>query len=195
MISILLSSIDIIRFSTRLVTYVRSGEKFKLRTFWNTVVRGVDEQSARGDYSGVKPEEPEQYSLVESRRQSSDCTFSQSDEDVHNTSEWANDVHRHHRRSYSHASESTLVFPLRNKFALKRPSYKVPRARTVGRIAFATAERALVFLGFMQFVSGIVTYTGVCPLPLLVHKVLMTSLQGGCRENYLNGCLAHLISK
>jgi hypothetical protein len=42
--------------------------------------------------------------------------------------------------------------------------------------AFATLERALIFAAFGMTLSGIVVYTG------------------GCRESYVNGCLAHLIS-
>ena len=49
--------------------------------------------------------------------------------------------------------------------------------RFVGQAAFATAERSLVFAGLMQVTTGIVVYTG------------------GCRGNYINGCLAHLISE
>lgn len=49
--------------------------------------------------------------------------------------------------------------------------------RKLGRGSFATAERVLVFLGFMQVLTGIVDYTG------------------GCRQHWLNGCLAHLISE
>lgn len=53
---------------------------------------------------------------------------------------------------------------------------KPPLIQRVGRGAFATAERALVFLGYMQVLTGMVTYTGVC------------------RNSWVNGCLAHLIS-
>ena len=49
--------------------------------------------------------------------------------------------------------------------------------RKVGNAVFATAERTVVFMGLMQVITGIVIYTG------------------GCRENYVNGCLAHLISQ
>jgi hypothetical protein len=47
--------------------------------------------------------------------------------------------------------------------------------RRVGVAVFATLERSLVFAGFMQLLTGIVVYTG------------------GCRGNWINGCLAHLI--
>jgi len=55
-------------------------------------------------------------------------------------------------------------------------STHLPRAlRLVGQIAFAVTERFLIFAGFAQLLIGIVTYTG------------------GCRQNYINGCLVHLI--
>lgn len=56
----------------------------------------------------------------------------------------------------------------------KRMSMSI--ARKIGRVAFATAERLLVFLGYALALTGVVTYTG------------------GCRDSYLNGCLAHIIS-
>ncbi|KIY71226.1 hypothetical protein CYLTODRAFT_390831 [Cylindrobasidium torrendii FP15055 ss-10] len=47
--------------------------------------------------------------------------------------------------------------------------------RHVGNVLFAIVESALVVAGFSQVVLGVVVYTG------------------GCRGNYTNGCLAHLI--
>lgn len=56
------------------------------------------------------------------------------------------------------------------------PPAKAPLLQRIGSGTFATAERILVFMGYMQVLTGIVTYTG------------------GCRDSYVNGCLAHLIS-
>jgi hypothetical protein len=53
----------------------------------------------------------------------------------------------------------------------------IPLSRRVGQVAFGTLQRFLVFAGFAQLMHGIVIYTG------------------GCREKYLNGCLAHIISE
>jgi len=53
----------------------------------------------------------------------------------------------------------------------------IPLSRRVGSLAFGTLERILVFAGFAQLMHGVVIYTG------------------GCREKYLNGCLAHIISE
>jgi hypothetical protein len=44
-----------------------------------------------------------------------------------------------------------------------------------GRGLFNTTERVLVFAAFGQLLEGVVVYSG------------------GCRQNYINGCLAHLI--
>ncbi|KAJ7178140.1 hypothetical protein C8R46DRAFT_889052 [Mycena filopes] len=57
-------------------------------------------------------------------------------------------------------------------------SSPLPRAslpRRIGRAAFAITERVLVLAGFGLFLTGIIVYTG------------------GCRQNFLNVCLAHLI--
>jgi hypothetical protein len=53
--------------------------------------------------------------------------------------------------------------------------HKQPLSRRISGVAIATLERALVFAAFGMFLSGVVVYTG------------------GCRDNYINGCLAHLI--
>jgi hypothetical protein len=50
-------------------------------------------------------------------------------------------------------------------------------SRRLRQFLFGTLERFLVFAGFAQLMHGIVIYTG------------------GCREHYLNGCLAHIISE
>lgn len=57
------------------------------------------------------------------------------------------------------------------------PAAKRSLLQQIGSGTFATTERVLVFMGYMQALTGIVTYTG------------------GCRDSYVNGCLAHLISK
>lgn len=112
------------------------------------------------------------------------------------TTRWANDIHTAHRqhrergstwrssvasdgtlfnaqptRRGSHHSDETL-----HELPSHVPEVKAPLMRRIGRGLFATAERVLVFMGYMQFISGLVTYTGVC------------------RDSYVNGCLAHLIS-
>ncbi|PIL36919.1 hypothetical protein GSI_00609 [Ganoderma sinense ZZ0214-1] len=72
------------------------------------------------------------------------------------------------RRSSDSLHETGHVYPWQGKD-------KRALARFIGRVVFATTERVLVFAGFLQVVTGIVIYTG------------------GCRGNWGNGCLAHLI--
>ncbi|KAG9317603.1 hypothetical protein JVU11DRAFT_1812 [Chiua virens] len=55
------------------------------------------------------------------------------------------------------------------------PRAKQPLLRRIAQGAYATLERVLVFAAFGMVLSGIVTYTG------------------GCRDSYINNCLAHLI--
>jgi len=97
--------------------------------------------------------------------------------------EWAN-VHRHTRRySGSVASEQTLFHPssrdldddlyISSRHAASKQSLFI-RVRTG---ILATLERAFIFAAWGLLLTGIVTYTGIC------------------RRYYINGCLAHLISR
>ncbi|KAF7356185.1 hypothetical protein MVEN_00949800 [Mycena venus] len=51
----------------------------------------------------------------------------------------------------------------------------IPILRRIAGAVYSIAERILFFAGFALLLSGVVVYTG------------------GCRQNYINGCLAHLI--
>lgn len=75
-------------------------------------------------------------------------------------------------RSARH-SEDTL----RDVVVTHTPRPKQSLLRRVAQAAYATVERSLVFAAFGMVLSGVVVYTG------------------GCRDSYINGCLAHLISK
>lgn len=66
---------------------------------------------------------------------------------------------------------------LRDTVVTHVPLPKQPLPRRIAQAAYATLERFLVFAAFGMVISGIVIYTG------------------GCRDSYINGCLAHLISK
>ncbi|KAF8450367.1 hypothetical protein L210DRAFT_843634 [Boletus edulis BED1] len=55
------------------------------------------------------------------------------------------------------------------------PPPKQPLLRRIPQVAYSTLERFLVFAAFGMVLSGIIIYTG------------------GCRDSYINGCLAHLI--
>ena len=77
---------------------------------------------------------------------------------------------RGHKSSRSSSSERTLF----NK--PDSPDPDTTKIHRIGQAVFATLERALVFSGFGQLLTGVVVYTG------------------GCRLYFINGCLAHLIS-
>lgn len=152
------------------------------------------------EYAGLVVDEPEEFEPQELKAPENDEPISlhrepafRPPQDLHNdlhTTQWANDVSQNtrHKRSFSTSSERTLFgirstpFPQNSDDTLHDPVHdhydhpKPPLFRRIGKIAHAVAERALVFTGFIQVLTGIVTYTG------------------GCRGNYLNGCLAHLIS-
>lgn len=94
-----------------------------------------------------------------------------------------------HRRQDSCMSEQTIFDAdsprssrlsgdtLRDIVVTPIPRPKQPLLRRILHAAYATLERVLVFAAFGMVLSGIVIYTG------------------GCRDSYINGCLAHLISK
>ncbi|RPD66764.1 hypothetical protein L226DRAFT_565553 [Lentinus tigrinus ALCF2SS1-7] len=210
--AVALSTLDVLSLVMRLVSYVRSirsgEERFAFKTVWNYVVLDKDDHLSgiSAEYTNLveEPEELEEAVLKakdveEEESEPSEPLHArrarfvepiQTDLDMHDTVDWAHNVGRHARNpSYPHsaASERTLFggphSPRRSDDSLHESGHVYPwqgkdkRAvlRFVGRAAFATAERSLVFAGLMQVITGIVVYTG------------------GCRGNYVNGCLAHLI--
>jgi hypothetical protein len=80
-------------------------------------------------------------------------------------------------RRYSRHSDDTLHDIILPPVIHPMQSPKQPLSRRISEAVFATLDRALVFAAFGMTLSGIVVYTG------------------GCRESYINGCLAHLISE
>ena len=150
------------------------------------------------EYTGLVVDEPEELEMdVQEFKENQPDDREDSDETVTHTERWARDVrnmHSQHRREHewrhSVASDGTLVHPhhlsprgslhsdetLHEHPDVLLASKKSSLAIRIGRGLFATAERVLVFLGYMQVLTGIVVYTG------------------GCRDSYVNGCLAHLIS-
>lgn len=200
-----LSAIDIFNLVRRLVTFFRSSEKFELYSFWHNTILGRDllPQSTGPEYTGLTAAEPESIDdeVAESKlppsptnlqshhplRRQSDSEDQEGNQHEQ-TARWANRVHTHRRdySVYSAASDRTLFAtrspPSEETLQDDEPHHAIPKIKErlykrVASVAFATAERALVFAGLAQVLTGIVIYTG------------------GCRENYVNGCLAHLISK
>ena len=193
---------------TYLRTIVRGEDRLAFKPFWNYVVLDRDDHfsGAAAEYTNLVVEDPED--LDEAELKAKDVDDASEAEPIHvrrarivgpiqtafdereDTAEWAQSVGRHARHpSYpqSAVSERTLFgshSPRRSSDSLHESGHVYPwqgkdkraLARFVGCVMFATTERVLVFAGFLQVVTGIVIYTG------------------GCRGNWANGCLAHLIS-
>ncbi|KAI0921369.1 hypothetical protein AcW2_006361 [Taiwanofungus camphoratus] len=219
----LLSVVDLAAIAMRFVRYIRAlrtgEERFGIKAAWRTVVLARDDHlGAAAEYTGLVADDAEEImdevelkvkdtdsdaSLhvrrdvpMEPIRTLFDADAHEDEVDAHaGTAEWANNVDRHrhqHRREPSYpqsaASERTLFNPPSPRHSndtlpeyighiawIARGTSKTPLLKRLGRVVFAIAERVLVFAGFMQVLTGVVVYTG------------------GCRENYINGCLAHLI--
>ncbi|KAI0068920.1 hypothetical protein BV25DRAFT_63309 [Artomyces pyxidatus] len=183
-LALVVSAVDLISAFGRLVGYaqgLRNGDTFALRTFWKVVILGQQEHQALGvgaEYANLVEDSEE---LEEDMKAHLHDDGSHTDGDE--TAQWANNV-RHHDYAETPVSERTL-FGHRSRGSqhsddtLHEHKRIVPAKesllRRTGNIAFGTLERGLVFAGFAQFLFGVAVYTG------------------GCRENYVNGCLAHLI--
>ncbi|KAG7097119.1 hypothetical protein E1B28_004497 [Marasmius oreades] len=178
-LSVVLTTIDLLNIFRRVVSFIRSGERFQPRAFWNQVVRGKEDANSGGEieleYAHLIAEDPEE--LVPSPPLPHKRVDSPSDEHGP-TARWANEVSRHRRD----ASEATLYGPRSShsddtlhETDGSHSHHKPALMRRIGSGVFATSERVLVFWAFAQVLSGITVYIG------------------GCRGNYLQSCLAHLI--
>ena len=183
-----LSVIDTFAVASRLFSYVRSmekGGKFSVRSFWDCVILGKEDYHVFGisnaEYINLVADEPGD--LDENLKSNVHAESIREDE----TAQWVNDVQCHSDDSpEAPASESTLIERRFSRGSQNsddtvheqvRFANNSSLSRRLGILVFATAERTLVFAGFAQLMHGVVIYTG------------------GCRETYLNGCLAHIISK
>lgn len=206
-----LSTLDVIALVARGVQYVKSvraGEQpFNLKVCWNTIILDREDHSVAlgAEYAGLVSEEPEELEAAELKAREIEQEPSSSRGlppidtamspvlEEQETEQWANDVRHHSRYPQSAGSERTVFEPHSPRGSVHsdetlhsdefhplnwiRGSTKSSILRKIGHGTFATSERILVFAGLMQTITGIVIYTG------------------GCRERYVNGCLAHLISK
>ncbi|KAH9482823.1 putative membrane protein C3B8.06 [Psilocybe cubensis] len=185
LVAISLSTLDIIAAIRRFVTFLRSPNK-SFNTFWRHVIKkeAINSANSSPEYVGLISEEPDEFTTPKPFRQSVDMhDVELNDMDRNHTEQWAKAIHRH-QKTFSMASERTVFgshSPSNSQDTLHDAKSRTKslshfeRLQSVGRIVFAIVERALVVGGFAQLLMGIVTYSG------------------GCRENYLNGCLAHLI--
>ena len=206
--------LDVIALVTRLIAYVqsvRSGEQpFALKSCWNAVVLDREHRpiGLGGEYTGLVSDEPEELEVAELKAREIEGGASGSRdlppielamspvlEDDAGSEEWSNDVRRHQHSRYpqSAGSERTMFEPHSPRGSIHsdetvhneefsplnwlRNASRAAILRKIGHACFATLEPSLVFMGLMQVLTGIVIYTG------------------GCRQNWINGCLAHLISE
>ncbi|KAF8915894.1 hypothetical protein CPB85DRAFT_1217140 [Mucidula mucida] len=191
LVAIVLTCVDLLAIFRRILSFVRSGERLALKPFWNVAILGRDSAWLKGsspEYAGLVTEEPEEYELDDPLKDVPSPTTS--DRHVHydeatihgDTAQWANNVNRHHREFSQSAASDRTLFGERSihsddgamDFKSKAHS-KRSLLQQIGTGVFATVERSLVVAGFGQLILGVVIYTG------------------GCRGNYTNGCLAHLI--
>ena len=198
---------DIFALFRRIFRYCRGDEKFTIKAFWRRAILGRDPEEHADPleplYTGVSPEEVEEH-IPLSPVGGSSVPEGYNDR----TTQWANDVHspppplqheyeRRHYRHQSTLSEGTLYgnpSPMRSfdKLQQTREDSTPSLSRRLHRICYAVLERYLVFVGLAQLLTGIVTYTGTSPATC--HITDIHTYTGGCRGNYENGCLAHLIS-
>ncbi len=190
-----LSAIDMFATATRLFSYVRSmerGGKFSIRSFWNSVILARNEDghvfgtSNAAEYINLVADEPGSLDedLKSNVNHNPRIVATTDVESIHEeeTAQWVNNVQRHSEDSpETPTSDSTLVghrFSRGSQHSDDTVQFdNTPLSRRLGKLIFATSERTLVLAGFAQLMHGVVIYTG------------------GCRESYLNGCLAHIISK
>ena len=181
-----LSAIDVFAGANRVYSYVERVGGLSFRSFWNRVIlsKGADHVSSINDeYTSLVMEESEESEIPKTRRVYCDDRFVVATDDANahdGTHEWVNKVRQASPESpmsdhtfvghQSQHSDDTL-------HDQDRVVKDIPFSRRIGKLAFGTLERTLVFAGFAQLMHGIVIYTG------------------GCRGGYLNGCLAHIISE
>ncbi|KAI0320641.1 hypothetical protein OF83DRAFT_1104048 [Amylostereum chailletii] len=191
-IALIVSAVDLMAGFGRLWSYLRllrSGDKFSLRTFWRQVILGQDDHQALGvqaEYTNLVVDEPEDIDEDDLKahlhKSARHVEFVQTEDlqDRNGAQTWHN-----HDYPSTPSSERTLFGPRsprgsQNSEDTLHVDYrtvagKASLLRRIGRIVFATLERTLVFAAFGQFMLGVTVYTG------------------GCRGNYTNGCLAHII--
>lgn len=180
---------------------IKSGDQhFTFSSFWNTAILGngapllgssaeyttlvadvVDEEYEEAELKGIITDSDQLGSSPQPQGSRSPHKAVSFDDEEYNaqTIEWSPQTPisdrtavsgRFHRaRNHSIHSDDTL-HDIVSQVNEQKPWYK-----KVGSAAFATLERGLVFAGFMQFLTGVVIYTG------------------GCRGSHVNICLAHLI--
>ncbi|KAJ7276261.1 hypothetical protein B0H12DRAFT_11121 [Mycena haematopus] len=178
-VALALTFIDTLGALRRVASFILSAKHFTVKGFVRALLGREDFDKASGpEYIGLMVEEPDSVQDESGKvdRHSYDLPDSHrpKDFDHGNTEQWAN-----HVRTHSTMSDGTLFGPSspHSEETLHDMHFppQISLFRRIGRAAFSATEQAIVVAGFGLVLSGIVIYTG------------------GCRQNYLNGCLAHLI--
>lgn len=182
-LSLVLTMIDGFAIFRRIFAFLRHGDNLSVKTFWEVAILGRVCDTLGPEYVELVSEERE--ALVKNEitlspiRGSVELDTPRQAFDV-DTARWANDVHLQHYRRQSATSDGTIYGSptcTRSLDKVEDPkgNLKTGYLRQIGNGAFAVLERFLVFAALGQLLTGVVVYTG------------------GCRGNYINGCLAHLI--
>ncbi|KAI0254928.1 hypothetical protein BJV78DRAFT_886943 [Lactifluus subvellereus] len=192
-----LSAIDLFACASRLFSYVRSierGGKLSIRSFWNFVILDQEDNHVLGinnaEYTRLIVGEVEELDVnlktrVHRNRRVVAAATGDANSHDDETAQWVNKVrydtvdlaesptsdHTLVGHRFSRSSQHTDDALPDQDSSAKSTSFP----RRLRQLLFGTLERFLVFAGFAQLMHGVVIYTG------------------GCRENYLNGCLAHII--
>ena len=141
LLGISLSVVDVIATIRRLLDFIKSPNK-SLESFWKCILNQKVEDINTSEYDALIPNESDIYNNVKLAHSSLQLNDAErrNDMDAHETEQWANISHQPHRHYSTHVFSRTLRF--------------------VGQIAFAVAERFLIFAGFAQLLIGIAVYTG-----------------------------------
>lgn len=194
-----LSAIDAFAGAGRVVSYVRSIERdgqFSVRSFWNRVILSKGDDHVRAinsaEYASLafeEAEELEEFPKADAYHQHRRVAVLADDVNIRGdeTAQWVNKV-RHNSEDFPETTVSDRTFigygssrgSQHSDDTLQdhsRAANEISSPRRLGQLLFGALQRFLVFAGFAQVMHGIIIYTG------------------GCRSNYLNGCLAHVISE
>ncbi|KAJ6483096.1 hypothetical protein C8R45DRAFT_1215035 [Mycena sanguinolenta] len=181
LVALALTFIDTLGAFQRLITFMRNEKHFTVKgIIYALLGRDSSGQDLDLEYIALVGEEGE---LVEGRKETQaparhSCDVSASYH-VQDSGPESPEPAVNHFRTFSGTSDGTVYGCLspRSEETLHDTHLppRFPLLRRLGSAAFSTTERVLVLAGFGVLLSGIVIYTG------------------GCRQTYINGCMAHLI--
>jgi hypothetical protein len=170
LLSLTLTMIDGFALFSRIVAFLRNGDKFSIKAFWKSAILGQEHIPFGSEYEGLVSDEAEGFDkeiVLSPDSDSAELDVRRQDFDM-DTARWANDVHRQHSRRQSATSEGTLYgSPTCTRSVDKIEDTKgnftpkIGLLRQIGNGTFAVLERVLVFAALGQLLSGVVVYTGV----------------------------------